>query len=225
MKQFHLLLCVILCLPFSAQALETAAKHAYMMDATTGAVLFNKAGEEAMVPSSMSKLMTMAVVFERLKSGRLTLEDTLPVSEKAWRMQGSKTFVALGSQVRVEDLIYGVIVQSGNDACVVLAEGLSGSEEAFAQEMNRKAKELGLAQSHFVNATGWPDEGHLMSAKDLATLAHYIITTYPEYYPYYSTQEYRFNDIIQYNRNRLLGNDIGVDGLKTGHTEAAGFGH
>lgn len=218
------LLFVLLFAAPSVSAIETQAAHAYMIDATTGAVLLNKEGEVAMIPSSMSKLMTAYLVFDRLKSGRLHLDDALTVSEKAWRMQGSKTFVKVGDQVRVDDLIHGVIVQSGNDACIVLAEGVSGSEPAFVEEMNAMAAKLGLKQSHFVNATGWPDQGHVMSARDLALLAKHIIQDFPEYYPIYSTKEYRFNNILQMNRNRLLGNDIGVDGLKTGHTDAAGYG-
>lgn len=207
-----------------ALAIETLAKHAYLVDATTGAVLLDKDGDTPMVPSSMSKLMTAYLVFERLKEGRLKLDDTFTVSEKAWRMQGSKTFVKIGDAVSVENLIHGVIVQSGNDACIVLAEGLTGSEEAFVTAMNEKAKELGLNNSHFVNATGWPDEGHVMSARDLSVLARRIISDFPDYYPYYGMREYTFNNITQHNRNRLLGNDIGVDGLKTGHTEAGGYG-
>jgi len=209
---------------FPAMAIETTAKHAFLMDATTGAVLFNKDGDTQMVPSSMSKLMTAYVTFTRLKEGRLKLEDTLTVSEKAWRMQGSKTFVAINSQVSVDDLLHGVIVQSGNDACIVLAEGISGSEEAFVAEMNAAAKKLGLANSNFVNATGWPDEGHLMSAHDLAVLTQAIINEFPEYHKFYSIKEFTYNNITQHNRNRLLGNDIGVDGMKTGHTDAAGYG-
>lgn len=215
---------VLLCAGSQAFAIETTAKHAYLVDADTGAVLFEKDAEVQMPPSSMSKLMTSYIVFERLKEGRLKLDDTLPVSEKAWRMQGSKMFVPLNESVRVEDLLHGVVVQSGNDACIVLAEGVSGTEAAFVEEMNKKAKELGMTGSHFVNSTGWPDDGHLMTAKDLAILANRIINDFPEYYPNYSVPEFTYNNIKQYNRNRLLGNDIGVDGLKTGHTEVAGYG-
>jgi D-alanyl-D-alanine carboxypeptidase (penicillin-binding protein 5/6) len=207
-----------------AHAIETSAKHAYMIDAQTGAVLLDKEGYAAMVPSSMSKLMTLYIAFERLKEGRIKMEDTLTVSEKAWRMQGSKTFVKLGDQVSVDNLIHGIVVQSGNDACIVIAEGLSGSEEAFVVEMNKTAKKLGLTQSHFVNATGWPDEGHVMSARDLAILSKHIIEEFPDMYPLFSIKEYTFNNITQMNRDRLLGNDIGVDGLKTGHTDAGGYG-
>ncbi len=208
----------------AAHAIETTAKHAYMIDATTGAVLLNKEGEVAMPPSSMSKLMTAYVLFSRLKEGRVKLDDTFSVSEKAWRTQGSKTFVHVGDQVPVETLIQGIIVQSGNDACVVVAEGISGSEEAFAQEMNRIGKEIGLTGSQFANATGWPDEQHYMTARDLATLAQRLISDFPEYYHFYAQREFTYNKITQQNRNRLLASNIGVDGLKTGHTEVAGYG-
>jgi D-alanyl-D-alanine carboxypeptidase (penicillin-binding protein 5/6) len=207
-----------------AYAVDTVAKHAFLIDANTGAVLLDKEGDVAMPPSSMSKLMTAYIVFQRLKEGRIKLDDTFTVSEKAWRMQGSKTFVPLGGQVSVEDLIHGIIIQSGNDACIVLAEGIAGSEEAFVAEMNRVGKELGLTGSQFANATGWPDEKHVMTARDLATLARHIIEDFPDYYHFYAMREYTYHRITQQNRNRLLGGAIGVDGLKTGHTEAAGYG-
>jgi serine-type D-Ala-D-Ala carboxypeptidase (penicillin-binding protein 5/6) len=208
----------------SVSGIETAAKQAFLIDASTGAVLLNKAGDEKMHPSSMSKLMTMYVTFSRLKEGRLKLDSKLPVSEKAWATQGSKTFVHVGDEVGLEDLIKGIVVQSGNDACIVVAEAISGSEEAFAEEMNRVASDIGLTSSHFVNATGLPDDSHQMSPRDLAKLALRIITDFPEFYHYYSIQEFTYNNITQHNRNRLLGGSIGVDGLKTGHTEVAGFG-
>lgn len=210
--------------PVSSFAIETAAKQAFLMDATTQTVLLSKDGEVQMHPSSMSKLMTTYILFSRLKEGRVKLEDTFTVSEKAWRMQGSKTFVPIGDTISVEELIHGIIVQSGNDACIVVAEGLSGSEEAFVAEMNATAKKLGLDKSNFVNATGWPDDNHLMSARDLATLSQRLIEDFPEYYHYFAIKEHTYNKIRQHNRNRLLDRDIGVDGLKTGHTEAAGYG-
>ncbi|MFO0388955.1 MAG: D-alanyl-D-alanine carboxypeptidase family protein [Alphaproteobacteria bacterium] len=209
---------------FPAIAMETAAKQAFMMDADTGTVLLNKSGDEQMHPSSMSKLMTTYIAFKRLKEGRMKLTDTLTVSEKAWKMQGSKTFVHVGDSVPVEELLYGIIIQSGNDACIVIAEGISGSEEAFAAEMNKVAKEIGMNNSNFVNATGWPDDGHLMTARDLAILAKHLINDFPEYYHYFAVPEHTYNKIRQYNRNLLLGGDLGVDGLKTGHTEVAGYG-
>lgn len=209
---------------FPAVAMETAAKQALLMDADTHTVLLNKNADEQMHPSSMSKLMTVYVAFQRLKDGRMKLTDELSVSEKAWKMQGSKTFVHVGDKVPVEELLFGIIVQSGNDACVVIAEGISGSEEAFAAEMNRVAKEIGMTGSNFVNATGWPDDGHMMTARDLAILAQRLINDFPEYYHYFAVPEHTYNKIRQYNRNLLLGGDLGVDGLKTGHTEVAGYG-
>lgn len=205
-----------------AQVMETAAKHAIILDDTTGTVLFEKLPDEQLYPASMSKLMTAYVVFELLRDGRLKLEDKLPVSEKAWRMGGSKTFVEVNTMVSVDDLLRGVIIQSGNDACIVLAEGISGTEEAFAELMNRRGQAIGLTGTHLMNATGWPDPQHVTTARDLATIAKRIIDEFPEYYPLFSEQEFTFNGITQRNRNPLL--DIGADGLKTGHTEEAGYG-
>ncbi len=203
---------------------ETVAREAYIIDAETGQVLFDKAGDQRMPTSSMSKTMTIYLVFDALKTGKLTLDQELPVSEKAWRMQGSKMFVPLGGMVKVEDLIRGVIIQSGNDATIVLAEGLAGSEGEFAVAMNRKAKELGMANSHFMNASGWPDPDHYSTCHDLATLAFALIRDFPEYYKYYSEKEFVYNNIRQGNRNPLLYKNIGADGIKTGHTETAGYG-
>ncbi len=204
--------------------LQTIAPYAYMMDYNTGTTLLAKNANEPIGPSSMSKLMTAYMVFDGLKHGIIKLDDTFRVSEKAWRMGGSKMFVKVGTDVKIEDLIQGVVVQSGNDACVTLAEGLSGSEEAFVAEMNKMALRLGLADSHLTNATGWPDEEHKMSVRDLAALARHLIHDFPEYYHYFSETEFTYNDIHQPNRNRLLHRGIGVDGLKTGHTEGAGYG-
>ena len=207
-----------------AAAIETQAREALLLDAQTGAVLFDKNSEVSMPPASMSKIMTAFMVFERLKDGRLSLDDKLPVSEKAWRMGGSKMFVEVGDQIRVEDLLRGVIVQSGNDACIVLAEGLAGSEDAFADQMTARAREIGMTGSTFANATGWPHPNHRMTARDLATLAHRLITDHPEHYHYYAEKEFTWSDIRQGNRNPLLYKNIGADGLKTGHTEEAGYG-
>jgi D-alanyl-D-alanine carboxypeptidase (penicillin-binding protein 5/6) len=203
---------------------DTVARQAVMVDFDTGAVLLEKNADERMPPSSMSKLMTMYVVFDLLKAGRLTLEQQLPVSERAWRMGGSKMFVQIGTQVSVENLARGVIVQSGNDACIVLAEGISGSEQQFAELMNETGRRIGLRNSNFRNATGWPDPEHRMTASDLATLARRIITDHPEYYRFYNERSFRWNDISQENRNPTLARVPGADGLKTGHTEEAGFG-
>lgn len=210
--------------PAAGASIETQAEEAFLVDFHTGAVLLNKNGDVRMPPSSMSKMMTTYMVFDRLDDGRLSLDDKLTVSEKAWRKGGSKMFVEVGNQVSVEDLLRGVIIQSGNDACIVLAEGLAGSEEAFAELMTEKAHEIGLANSNFVNATGWPDESHYVTARDLATLAQRIIEDHPKYYHYYSEKEFIWNDIRQGNRNPLLYRNVGADGLKTGHTEAAGYG-
>ena len=207
-----------------AAAIETTAREAIIVDATTGRVLLEKNADDSMPPASMSKIMTTYLVFERLKDGRLSLDDELPVSEKAWRKGGSKMFVEVGEQVRVEDLLRGVIVQSGNDACIVLAEGLGGTEEAFAAEMTRKGREIGLTGSSFANATGWPDPNQRMTARDLATLALRLIADFPEYYHYYSETEFTYAGIRQSNRNPLLYKSLGADGLKTGHTEEAGYG-
>lgn len=207
-----------------AATIETQAEQAFLLDFDTGAVLLDKNADTLMPPSSMSKMMTAYMVFERLKDGSLSLEDELTVSEKAWRKGGSKMFVEVGSQIPVEDLLRGVIVQSGNDACIVLAEGLAGSEDAFAEKMTEKAREIGLASSTFTNATGWPDPNHRVTARDLSTLAKRIISDHPEFYHYYSEKEFTWNGIRQGNRNPLLYKNIGSDGLKTGHTEDAGYG-
>ncbi|PWS36183.1 D-alanyl-D-alanine carboxypeptidase [Falsiroseomonas bella] len=203
---------------------DTQARQALLIDFDTGAVLLEKNAEERMPPSSMSKLMTMYVVFDLLKQGRLRLDQQLPVSERAWRMGGSKMFVQIGSQISVEDLARGVIVQSGNDACIVLAEGISGSEQQFAELMNEVGRRIGLRDSVFRNATGWPDPEHRMTARDLATLARRIISDHPEYYRFYNERSFRWNDITQENRNPTLARVPGADGLKTGHTEEAGYG-
>jgi D-alanyl-D-alanine carboxypeptidase (penicillin-binding protein 5/6) len=215
---------VVLALARPAQAIETQAREAILIDAITGVVLMEKNADQPMPPASMSKIMTVYMVFDRLKEGRLSLDDQLQVSEKAWRKGGSKMFVEVGDQVRVEDLLRGVIVQSGNDACIVLAEGLSGTEEAYAEEMTEKALEIGLTGSIFRNATGWPDPQHRMTARDLATLAMRTIQNFPDYYHYYGEREFTYNEIRQGNRNPLLYKTLGADGLKTGHTKEAGYG-
>ena len=229
MKRFLLILCAvaIFSIPGAAfaEAVETPAREVVIIDAGTGAVLFEKEASAHMPTSSMSKTMTMYMVFDALKSGSLKLTDELPVSEKAWRMEGSKMFIEVGKRIKVEDLIQGVIVQSGNDAAVVLAEGLGGTEENFAKVMTAKAKEIGLTDSNFVNATGWPDPNHYSTARDLATLGLRLINDFPEYYHYFSEKEFTFNGIHQPNRNPLLFKGVpGVDGIKTGHAEEAGYG-
>ena len=208
----------------AAGTIETSARQAILLDMTTGAVLFEKNADQPMPPSSMGKIMTVYKVFERLKDGRLSLDDRFVVSEKAWRKQGSKMFVRVNSRVKVEDLIRGIVVQSGNDASIVVAEGLSGSEGAFAEELNRTAKELGMSNSHFVNSSGWPDPEHRTTARDLATLSQATIENFPEYYHFYAEKVFTYNGIRQANRNPTLYRNIGADGLKTGHTEEAGHG-
>jgi serine-type D-Ala-D-Ala carboxypeptidase (penicillin-binding protein 5/6) len=202
---------------------DTAARWAYIQDFDTGATLLEKQADEEMPPSSMTKLMTIYLVYDQLKQGRMKLEDELPVTEKAWRMQGSKMFVQIGSTVKVEDLIRGVIVQSGNDAAIVLAEAIGGSEEEFAEKMNLKAKELGLTHSFFKNCTGWPDPEQHMSCRDIAMLAGHIIRDFPDYYHYDSEKTFRYNGIEQGNRNPMVQKGT-ADGLKTGHTDAGGYG-
>ncbi len=210
--------------PAFAQTIETLAKQAYMIDADTGAVLLDKNGTQLMPPSSMAKMMTVHIVFDRIKAGRLSLKDEFLVSEKAWRIQGSKMFVELGKKIPVEDLLRGVIIQSGNDATIVLAEGVSGDESAFAELMNSEAKKLGLKDSNFLNASGWPADGQVVTARDLAILALSTIRDYPELYKMYAEKNFTWHGIKQGNRNPLLYMNIGADGLKTGHTEAAGYG-
>lgn len=215
--------------PVSAQSIETDAREALLVDFETGTVLFDKDADQAMPPSSMSKMMTVFMLFERLKEGSLSLDETFRVSENAWRKGGaasggSTMFLEPNTEVRVEDLLQGIIVQSGNDACIVAAENLMGSEEAFAEAMNRRAKEIGMTGSHFVNATGLPDPNHYVTARDLALLARKLITEFPEFYPIFEEEKFTYNGITQSNRNPLLYTMPGADGLKTGHTEVAGYG-
>ena len=213
------------CLAATASVgMETTAKQAYIVDLQTGTVLLEKDIATPTPPASLSKLMTLYMVFEQLKQGKLSLDDKFVVSRKAWRMGGSKMFVEVDKRVRVEDLVRGIVVQSGNDACIVVAEALSGAESAFAEAMNRRARELGLTDSNFVNSTGWPADNHVMSPRDLAALTKRIIEEFPEYYPYFAEKSFRYNKIKQGNRNPLLYRDTGADGLKTGHTRASGYG-
>ncbi len=207
-----------------AQAIETTAKQAYLVDFETGAVLLDKASDERMYPASMTKMMTVYLLMQRLKDGRLSLDDTLSVSEKAWRKGGSKMWVEVGKQVRVEDLLRGIVVQSGNDATIVVAEGLAGTEDAFAREMTATGRKLGMTGTQFRNASGWPDPEHYTTAHDLAVLAISIIRDFPEMYHYFAETEFAYNGIKQQNRNPLLYKDMGADGLKTGHTEDSGYG-
>jgi D-alanyl-D-alanine carboxypeptidase (penicillin-binding protein 5/6) len=202
---------------------DVGARWAVALDFNTGATLLDKDADVPVPPSSMTKLMTAYLVYERLKLGRLKLDEEVPVSERAWRMGGSKTFVQLGTTVKVEDLIRGMIIQSGNDACIVLAEAIAGSEEGFVELMNQKAKQLGLTNSHFRNTTGWPDPEHRMSMRDIAIVARRIILDFPEYYHYDAEKTFKYNGIEQGNRNPLVQKGT-ADGLKTGHTDEGGYG-
>jgi D-alanyl-D-alanine carboxypeptidase (penicillin-binding protein 5/6) len=212
-----------------AFAFDTTAQFGVLMDASTGAVLWEKNGDQQMHPASMSKLMTLSMLFDALKSGTVKLTDEFPISEFAWRAGGttsgsSTMFAQVGTRIPVETLIQGIIVQSGNDACIAVAEALKGSEPEFAAAMTVRAKELGLTNSTFANSTGWPDPNQMMTAHDLARLAQHIIHDFPEYYHYFSEKEFTWNGITQHNRNPALFLDPSVDGLKTGHTQASGYG-
>lgn len=220
----------LLLLPAVAQLnFSSKARFAILMDYESGTVLYQKDADAPMEPASMAKLMTLAVVFEQLKAGSLSVDDEFFISEHAWRTGGagsggSTMFAELNSKVSVENLIRSVIIQSGNDAAIALAEGIAGTEDTFVLMMNEKAAELGLETSHFMNATGLPAEGMVVTARDLATLARHLIRTYPEYYSIFSEPSFEWNGIKQNNRNVLLNDGIGVDGLKTGHTQSAGYG-
>ncbi|MFL2770497.1 MAG: D-alanyl-D-alanine carboxypeptidase family protein [Rhodospirillaceae bacterium] len=222
-----LFVAAIFCLPVAA--LEIAARQVLLIDYQTWTVLAQSDPDEPMPPSSMSKLMTAYMLFDAIHSGTISLDDEFQVSDNAWRKGGaasggSTMFLEPRSRVRVEDLLRGIIIQSGNDACIVVAENMSGSEEAFADEMTEKAFELGLLGSNFVNSTGLPDPDHYTTARDLAALAKHIIVDFPEYYSLYKETEFTYNDIKQFNRNPLLYRPGGTDGLKTGYTKAAGYG-
>lgn len=207
-------------------AIATSANHALLMDAPSGEVLWQKDAFTPMPPASMSKLMTIDLLFQRIKDGLMKLTDTLPVSERAWRERGgSEMFVRVGDRISVEDLIRGIVIQSGNDACVVVAEAIGGTVEGFVAMMNARARELGLKQSHFVNPDGLPEPpGQMMSAYDLAMLARRIIYDYPKLYHYFGEKDFVWSNIHQPNRNPLLFNTPGADGLKTGHIDLSGYG-
>ncbi len=212
-----------------AHAFDTTARAAYVIDQKTGTVLLSKDADQPLPPASMSKLMTLYVAFEALRDGRLTLQETLPVSEHAMSYGGSTMFLNTQDRVTVEDLLRGIIVLSGNDACVVIAEALSpdGTEAGFARFMTQRAQQMGMNHSNFANSNGWPAAGHMMSVHDLAVLADRLITDFPEYYPLFAEEEFEFDGRAPSNarnRNPLLKLDIGADGLKTGHTQEAGYG-
>ncbi|HMV19410.1 MAG TPA: D-alanyl-D-alanine carboxypeptidase family protein [Zoogloea sp.] len=222
----RLFLIVLLCpvLAFAQLAPPAVNARAWLLlDVGSGQVLTAEKPDERIEPASLTKLMTAYLTFSAVKAKTLSLDQTVPVSEKAWKISGSKMFIEPLKPVTVRELIHGMIVQSGNDACVALAEAIAGSEENFVQLMNKEAARLGLKNTHFENSTGLPHPAHLASVRDLAALASAIIRDFPEFYPIYSTKEYTYNKITQPNRNRLLFLDPTVDGVKTGHTESAGY--
>ncbi|WP_027142726.1 D-alanyl-D-alanine carboxypeptidase family protein [Mesorhizobium sp. WSM3626] len=226
---FFLLGLLLTLSPAQAQLFETKAAQAFMIDADTGTVLFSKDADKPIPPASMAKLMTMEVVFNALKSGRLKLDDTFVVSENAWRKGGapsgtSTMFAKLKSAIRIEDLIQGVTVQAANDGCIVIAEGMAGSEDNFAAEMTERARQIGLKTSTFVNSTGLPADGQQTSVRELAQLALHLWREYPDFYRYYGLKDFTWNKISQRNRNPLLAIDIGADGLAVGASETSGFG-
>lgn len=219
----------VIALPVVAQSMATPARQAILLDATTNSILFEKDADTPFPPASMSKLMTVYLAFEAIKEGELALDDEVVVSDEAWtdwNNRGSTMFLRARDVVTVADLLRGIIVLSGNDACVVLAEHMAGSHETFVDWLNAKAVDLGMTNSHFANANGWPAEGHVMSARDLATLSLRLSTDFPELYPMFGEREYLYKDFRsnRYNRNPLLGRFPGADGLKTGHTEESGYG-
>ena len=212
-----------------AAEIDTTAEFAYVTDFASGKVLMEKDPDAPMKPASMAKIMTVYVAFQRIADGSLSLDDTFLISEKAWRKGGSKTFVEVGKQVAVRDLLMGVVVQSGNDAAIAIAEGISGTEDGFAEEMNYVARQLGMTNTVFRNATGWPDPEQITTARDLNILATALVRdfppdSYPDLYPMFAEKDFTYNGIKQGNRNPLVYGTLGADGLKTGHTEESGYG-
>lgn len=202
---------------------KVAAQNYILVDANSGRVLAEKEADVQVEPASITKLMTSYVIYNELEAGRLSMDDMVTISEKAWRMGGSRMYVEVDKQVSVHDLMKGLIIQSGNDATVALAEHIAGTERAFVDLMNQYAAKLGMTNTHFLNSTGWPEEGHLTSARDIAKLALAVIQEFPEHYAWYKEKVFTYNNIKQYNRNKLLWSDDSVDGIKTGHTESAGY--
>ena len=224
MKFLKVLAIFYFLLPNKALPISTSAQQAILYDVQTDTVIFEKNADELMSPSSMSKLMTVYYIFKKIDDGEILLTDKFQVSEKAWKKGGSKMFLKVNSYVTIEDLIRGIIVQSGNDACITIAEGFSGTESSFAEELNILAKEIGLTDSFFSNSTGWPDPDHLMSARDILKLSLKTIRDFPDLYKIYSEKEFSYSNIKQNNRNPLLFSDPYTDGLKTGRTSLGGFG-
>ena len=223
MMKFFVLLALFTSHLALAQVPALSSKSYLLVDFQSRQILAARNADERVEPASLTKLLTAYVVFDALRQKQITLAQPFIVSEKAWHAPGSRMFLTVGESVPVEELLNGMIVQSGNDAAITLAEGVAGSQEAFVDTMNREAARLGMKNSHFVNATGLPNAQHYSTASDLATLSRAIIEEFPQYFPMYKVREYRHNNITQYNRNRLLGRDPFVDGLKTGYTESAGF--
>ena len=221
---FFILISLVFVLGTSSFAeFESLAGSAILMEATTGQILYDKNADNAVPPASITKLMTLLLGFEAIEKGQAAWDELVPVSEKAWKAEGSRMFLEVGTKVKYQDLITGISVVSANDGCIALAEFLNGSENAFVEVMNQRAKELGLTKTQFKNANGLPAEGHIMSARDIAILARYIIQKYPQILEIESKKDFTYNNIHQYNRNPLLGVFPGADGLKTGWTEAAGY--
>ncbi len=208
---------------YPSPAPDIAARNYILVDFFSGQTLQQRGGDERIEPASLTKLMTTYLTFAALRQGIITHNQALPVSERAWHAEGSRMFIQPNMPVAVDDLIRGMIVDSGNDACLALAEGIAGSEEAFVRRMNLEALRLGMKKTHFMNATGLPDPDHYTTAHDLSILARAIIRDFPEDYPFFSLKEFKYNNITQANRNRLLWQDPTVDGMKTGHTESAGY--
>ena len=211
-------------------AISLKAKQAIVLDYLTGRVLLEKHAHEQMPPSSMTKIMTSFIIEEKLKKAEVSLDTMFTVSEKAWRIGGSKSFMPLGKQVKMKDILRGIIIQSGNDACIVAAEGLYGSEERFVEVMNKTAEEIGMRNTHFVNSNGWFAENHYSTAHDIALLSSWLVKTHPEFYHIYSERNFTYgkdkkgNPITQGNRNPLLYKDLNCDGIKTGYTDRGGYG-
>ena len=219
-----LFLILFLVSPNYSFSLDTKAKQAIIYDLETKTIIYEKNADDLMSPSSMSKLMTVYYTFKKLSEGEISLNDTFKVSKKAWKKGGSRMFLNPNSYVTIDELLKGIIIQSGNDACITIAEGFSGTEENFASELNQLAQEIGLNNSNFTNSTGWPDPDHLMTARDIMQLSVRTIEDFPELYKLYSEKEFTYNEIRQVNRNPLLFNSKYTDGLKTGHTSLGGYG-
>ncbi|NOX08209.1 MAG: D-alanyl-D-alanine carboxypeptidase [Gammaproteobacteria bacterium] len=227
----RILVLLLIALPMMAQtaprpvpkAPAIGARSFILQDYNSAYIIAAKDAEQPMEPASITKMMTAYVIFKELKAGNIKLTDKVTISERAWRMEGSRMFIEVGKKVLLEDLIKGMIIQSGNDATVALAEYTAGDEITFAALMNQHAVALDMVHTHFVNSTGWPDPEHITTAADIAKLARALISEFPEYYSWYSEKKFTFNNITQYNRNKLLWRDPSVDGLKTGHTDSAGY--